>query len=59
MLSTHHNDEKLINLDRLACCRHCAYFISFNSMSAQAGLGLITDPFDLIYIIFKSFSRIS
>ncbi len=46
--------KKLINLDRLACCRHCACFISVDSLSAQ------TDPtLDSICTICKSFSRIS
>ncbi len=46
--------KKLINLDHLACCCHCACFFSVNSLSAQA-----EPTFDSICTVCKSFSRMS
>ena len=45
--------KKLMNLNCLACYRFYAYFVSVDSLSARAG-----PTFDLICIVYKSFSRI-
>ncbi len=46
--------KKLMNLDRLACCRRYAYFVSVDSLSAG-----VRPTFNSICTICKSFSRIS